>query len=178
MNLENKFKNISLPIFLEWIDRDSCTWLVKRLSGNDTGLTGGHQVGIYCPRVFMEKLMPEICTIKEYNPTRSVDCYVVSQDYMAVNIKTRYYNSKYHPEKGLKKKYDEFRLTSWGGKNAPVQNPEFTGSICILAVDRTEYKSSLLCWVSNNQYEEDLICLLYTSPSPRDLSTSRMPSSA
>ena len=24
----------------------------------------------------------------------------------------------------------------------------------------------------------DLICLLYTSPSPRDLSTSRMPSSA
>ena len=25
---------------------------------------------------------------------------------------------------------------------------------------------------------EDLFCLLYTSPSPRDLSTSRMPSSA
>ena len=25
---------------------------------------------------------------------------------------------------------------------------------------------------------EELICLLYTSPSPRDLSTSRMPSSA
>ena len=32
-----------------------------------------------------------------------------------------------------------------------------------------------------NQYkkqEEDTSCLLYTSPSPRDLSTSRMPSSA
>ena len=27
-------------------------------------------------------------------------------------------------------------------------------------------------------YEKDKICLLYTSPSPRDLSTSRMPSSA
>ena len=26
--------------------------------------------------------------------------------------------------------------------------------------------------------EEQIICLLYTSPSPRDLSTSRMPSSA
>ena len=26
--------------------------------------------------------------------------------------------------------------------------------------------------------EEDIVCLLYTSPSPRDLSTSRMPSSA
>ena len=27
-------------------------------------------------------------------------------------------------------------------------------------------------------YIEDITCLLYTSPSPRDLSTSRMPSSA
>ena len=27
-------------------------------------------------------------------------------------------------------------------------------------------------------YGEDIRCLLYTSPSPRDLSTSRMPSSA
>ena len=26
--------------------------------------------------------------------------------------------------------------------------------------------------------DEDIACLLYTSPSPRDLSTSRMPSSA
>ena len=29
-----------------------------------------------------------------------------------------------------------------------------------------------------NKLKEDIICLLYTSPSPRDLSTSRMPSSA
>ena len=31
-------------------------------------------------------------------------------------------------------------------------------------------------WIINNY--QDIICLLYTSPSPRDLSTSRMPSSA
>ena len=30
----------------------------------------------------------------------------------------------------------------------------------------------------NDLSENDSICLLYTSPSPRDLSTSRMPSSA
>eukprot|EP00831_Metopus_contortus_P074552 TRINITY_DN6809_c0_g1_i4.p1 TRINITY_DN6809_c0_g1~~TRINITY_DN6809_c0_g1_i4.p1 ORF type:complete len:128 (-),score=12.91 TRINITY_DN6809_c0_g1_i4:135-518(-) len=29
-----------------------------------------------------------------------------------------------------------------------------------------------------NENDEELVCLLYTSPSPRDLSTSRMPSSA
>ena len=28
------------------------------------------------------------------------------------------------------------------------------------------------------QFEKNVLCLLYTSPSPRDLSTSRMPSSA
>ena len=31
---------------------------------------------------------------------------------------------------------------------------------------------------SDKQPKKDKICLLYTSPSPRDLSTSRMPSSA
>ena len=30
----------------------------------------------------------------------------------------------------------------------------------------------------SEKYEETYFCLLYTSPSPRDLSTSRMPSSA
>ena len=33
-------------------------------------------------------------------------------------------------------------------------------------------------WLNNKNLLKDAICLLYTSPSPRDLSTSRMPSSA
>ena len=35
-------------------------------------------------------------------------------------------------------------------------------------------------WIQDNQDKKDQynICLLYTSPSPRDLSTARMPSSA
>ena len=38
---------------------------------------------------------------------------------------------------------------------------------------------SMINNVTNPDYsEQDLVCLLYTSPSPRDLSTSRMPSSA
>ena len=32
--------------------------------------------------------------------------------------------------------------------------------------------------LANSVNEKDCLCLLYTSPSPRDLSTSRMPSSA
>ena len=34
------------------------------------------------------------------------------------------------------------------------------------------------CWKRSNLNSQLSVCLLYTSPSPRDLSTSRMPSSA
>ena len=46
--------------------------------------------------------------------------------------------------------------------------------------DEIKSKVSLFCDVSfeNVINAPDLDCLLYTSPSPRDLSTSRMPSSA
>ena len=37
---------------------------------------------------------------------------------------------------------------------------------------------NLLFWHEVGKIQNDTICLLYTSPSPRDLSTSRMPSSA
>ena len=33
-------------------------------------------------------------------------------------------------------------------------------------------------WGQDNKYDQDMVCLLYTSPSPRDTIRSRMPSSA
>ena len=33
-------------------------------------------------------------------------------------------------------------------------------------------------WGDKDKYNKDMICLLYTSPSPRDVEESRMPSSA
>ena len=62
MNLEMRYKNISLTRFLELLDQDKLFWLVKRLSGNDTGITGGHQSGIYVPRQFMEAVVPAVVT--------------------------------------------------------------------------------------------------------------------
>ena len=50
MSIEADLRHASLTQFLEYIDRHEMFWIVKRLSGNDTGLTGGHQVGIYYPR--------------------------------------------------------------------------------------------------------------------------------
>ena len=46
--------------------------------------------------------------------------------------------------------------------------------------EKTEEVADLIEWLGElvRQVDSSLICLLYTSPSPRDLSTSRMPSSA
>ena len=48
--------------------------------------------------------------------------------------------------------------------------------ICHSDYELEEFKNIFLNFISPE--ERDNICLLYTSPSPRDLSTSRMPSSA
>ena len=58
------------------------------------------------------------------------------------------------------------------------------GQVHVLASQPTELTQAtpLVCFAPNpysgNYYRLFMDCLLYTSPSPRDLSTSRMPSSA
>ncbi len=150
-----KYKNISLTLFLELLDQKKFTWLIKRLSGNDTGITGGHQAGIYVPRSFMEAIVPEVVTTEMLNPTREIECYIPSQDCLKEGIQAKYYNNRFFPDPRLKKKYNEFRLTRWTG--TPLQDVENTGSICILSGIREANGTIFLCWVSRTQEEEDLI---------------------
>jgi len=158
MTVTDKFKNLSLTRFLEEVELNRLSWIVKRLSGNDTGLTGGHQAGLYLPRVFFEKVIPEICTTEHYNPDAWIEeCYFPAQNDSVKKLRAIYYNSKYFPEKGLKKKYDEFRLTKWGGSTSPVQDKENTGSICIFAVGREQGHLFSVAWVTSSVEEEDLI---------------------
>ncbi|MDO5576335.1 MAG: type II restriction endonuclease [Fibrobacter sp.] len=155
MNFETTCKNISLTQFLELLDRENFTWMIKRLSGNDTGITGGHQSGIYVPRVFMEAVVPEIVRTDQYNPTMEISCYVPSHDCMKEGIQAKYYNNKYFPERNLSKKYNEFRMTCWSG--TPLQDVENTGCICILAGIHKGKTPVLICWVSRSAEEEDTI---------------------
>ncbi|HNZ64943.1 MAG TPA: type II restriction endonuclease [Smithella sp.] len=158
MEICKLFKSLSLTRFLEEIDNNRFVWIVKRLSGNDTGLTGGHQAGLYLPRIYFELTFPEICTRKVYNPDTFIDkCYIVNADVMIKGLRAIYYNSKFFPEKGLRKKYDEFRLTRWGGKANPIQDPENTGSICIFAVSRNKEGSLAVAWVATSIDEENII---------------------
>ena len=66
-------------------------------------------------------------------------------------------------------------------------SPECRLAICLYRLARGDYLSTIaemagvgvstVCTIVS-EVSESIICLLYTSPSPRDLSTSRMPSSA
>jgi hypothetical protein len=158
MDVKTVFKGLSLTGFLEEMDAHHFFWVVKRLSGNDTGLTGGHQSGLYLPRVFFERMFPEICTQKKYNPDTFIgECYIPNADIAISGLRAIYYNSRYFPEKGLQKKYDEFRITRWGGSANPLQDPENTGSICVFAVLRTQPAPVAVAWVASSIEEENIV---------------------
>ena len=63
------------------------------------------------------------------------------------------------------------RVLIWD-KDTEYLNKVDLKNIQKIEVDVSNYKSV------ENAFAESVTCLLYTSPSPRDLSTSRMPSSA
>ena len=158
MSLQTAFKSLSITRFLEEVDSLGLFWIIKRLSGNDTNLTGSHQSGLYLPKKFVEVVFPDICTTEKYNPDAYINtCYLPQADLHIKKLRAVYYNSKYFPERQLKKKYDEFRLTRWGGRNAPPQDPENTGSIFLLAIQKTADETNAVAWVASSITEEDTI---------------------
>ena len=150
MNLEKHYKNISLTQFLELMDQNDFVWIIKRLSGNDTGLTGGHQVRMYVPSSFVKAVMPEVCTTEKQNPDKLFDCYIASDDCLQAGVRAIYYNNKFFG--GTR---NEFRITRWGG--TPLQDVENTGSICVLGCQRVGENVVGLSWVAQTEEEEILI---------------------
>lgn len=153
------FETDKLKEFIDLINNKQLNWLVKRLSGNDTGLTKSHQSGIYVPRQFMEQFLPEICTTSEKNPTIHIlETFIPSHEQIIKNVKAKYYNNKFFPDNKRKKEYNEFRFTSWDGKTSPVQNPENTGSIFLIVTFLDENRTPrILCWVTRSISEENII---------------------
>lgn len=152
------FAGLTLTRFLEEIEINDFVWIVKRLSGNDTGLTGGHQSGLYMPCAYFNEAFPEIYTTSRYNPEFFIDkCFIPNADIELTGLRAVYYNSKFFPEKGLKKKYNECRITRWGGASNPLQDPENTGSIAIFAVSRKWDESTAVAWVAASLEEENII---------------------
>lgn len=51
----SSLQNADLKKVLAEVKKQKLFWFAKRLSGNDTNLTGGHQVGIYVPRTVIQQ---------------------------------------------------------------------------------------------------------------------------
>ncbi|MGC0820647.1 type II restriction endonuclease [Pantoea agglomerans] len=127
---------------------------IKRLSANDTGATGGHQVGLYIPSAIVERLFPSINHTRELNPSVFLTAHVSSHDCPDSQARAIYYNSRH-----FGKTRNEKRITRWGS-GSPLQDPENTGALTILAFRLDEQRRdspAVDIWVCANTDEEDVI---------------------
>lgn len=128
---------------------------IKRLSANDTGATGGHQVGIYIPSGIVERLFPSINHVRELNPSVTLDSHTSSHNCPNSLVRAVYYNNRFF-NGGTR---NEKRITRWGGSRNPLQDPENTGALALLAFDYHQVFGSQFVdiWVCHDAEEEDIV---------------------
>lgn len=148
---------MALADLSDWLDEQTApdrVWFLKRLSANDTGLTGGHQVGIYAPNPLMFDLFP---SLHMRNPTDNMKAffsvYIDSHTQLAEDVRVTWWN------KGLRdpnSRKNECHITRLGG--TAYQDAESTGALTLLSFVRTEGDCrECHAWVCDNSIEEDLI---------------------
>jgi len=136
-------------VWMHYVSGAEWIWYVKRLAGNDTLLTGGHQGGPYMPNRFTRALFPSIATQPGVSATRSLEALLDSHgDKRSVAVKYWMTTSK-----------TETHLTGWGGGTSAMLAPESTGSIAVFAFrrDETGEPSGLAAWLCSSVAEEDQV---------------------
>lgn len=149
--------------FSTWLnDKNSqLHWLfIKRLSANDTGLTGGHQVGIYIPKSLANAIILPITRTDIKNPDFFLTAQIDSHNTAEQRIRAIYYNSKKHENK--RKGRDEQRLTRWNSdiSNSPLQDVENTGALTVFAFEldpNTKIASRISVWICRDLKEENML---------------------
>ncbi|MDO8909958.1 MAG: type II restriction endonuclease [Pseudohongiella sp.] len=138
-----------------WIgDIGSKDWrvFIKRLSANDTGATGGHQVGVYMPKVVLGAVFPQLTSIGAVNPDVLFTAIVDSHELPEQQLRAIYYNQ------GTR---DEKRITRWatGMDYTPLQDKEMTGSLAIFAFHKPDTGNAdfLRVWVCADLAEEEIV---------------------
>lgn len=140
----------TLGDWLATIAGDEWVWFAKRLSANDTGLTGGHQVGFYLPGDFALTVAPELAE-QVLNPRRRLNFTLLSHGQRS-EPSLIYYNSRL--VRGQMNGRNEFRVTGFGGRGSALQDPESTGSILVTAWDRA---NNVEAWLTTSLVDEQTI---------------------
>lgn len=145
--------------WLEEVTTSEYLLFAKRLSANDTGLTGGHQVGFYLPKAVGFKIFPSFPEVNEGNPKRQFHASIVSHNYDKV-VQATWWNQKTR---------DEIHVTQWGGKACPLQDDDATGSLVIFAfhlADIAKDTDACRIWLCRNSAEEDFFEQQYGEVEP------------
>lgn len=148
--------------FSQWIeDKNQDEWwvFIKRLSANDTGLTGGNGVGIYVSKPVIATALPSISSTCCLNPDCSLTAQVTSHGFPEQTLRGIYYNNRHFDGPGSR---NEHRLTRWNTdfRNSPAQDPENTGALAIFAfhVPHLGRDSEFLdIWICKGLEEEEFV---------------------
>ncbi|WP_422413785.1 MULTISPECIES: type II restriction endonuclease [unclassified Endozoicomonas] len=146
--------------WLHSVGDNSWRWFLKRLSCNDTGQTGSHQVGIYLPNEAAFQLFPTLNDRVTKNPDVFLDASTDSHNRPQREIRGIYYNTK-HSE-GRRNGRDECRITRWKSADpqSPLQDVNNTGALSLFAFNIPEDNTAcklVRVWVCRNAAEEDFL---------------------
>jgi len=149
-----------LQHWLHSVGNNHWYWFIKRLSCNDTGQTGGHQVGVYLPNEAAFQLFPPLNDKHNKNPDVFLEACIQSHNRPQHPVRGIYYNTK-HSE-GLKNGRDECRITRWksGDSESPMQDTGNTGALTLFAFEAPESAGScqfVQIWICQNLAEEEFL---------------------
>lgn len=143
---------MNIESWLEEIANSDWRVFVKRLSANDTGATGAHQVGVYIPKAVLGEVFPTLDNTATANPDVCFPATVDSHDLQEQELRAIYYNQKTRNEK---------RITRWatGVDYTPLQDPENTGALALFAFLKHGSGDAqyLRVWVCQGLDEEMLV---------------------
>jgi hypothetical protein len=122
--------------------------LVKRLSANDTGATGGHQVGFYVPNRVAFLITPELDS-DDVDP-RHVYAFELASHHQSAQVRLIYYNSR-RRSAGTR---NECRITGLGGRTSALQDPINTGALFLVSFDG--HGATISAWLCRTSDEEEL----------------------
>lgn len=136
----------------DWIQEHlDCRWFLKRLSGNDTQATGGHQAGPYLPKQLLFELFPSLYLPSVENPRVEFRCAVDSHP-AVLHLSAIWYNNRL--KAGTR---NETRVTGWGGSQSVLLDVESTGALTAFAFRGNGREGATEChvWVCSDAVEED-----------------------
>lgn len=147
-------------------------FFIKRLSANDTGETGGHQVGIYIPKELVNQILKPVARTNVKNPDLFLPARIESHNMPEQTVRAIYYNSKKYQNQ--KNGRDEQRVTRWNTdiSDSPLQDGDNTGALAVFSFELDAHTGNafgIKVWICHDAEEEEILESLIGEVLPGEL---------